>query len=100
MNISFPAPKLVPFLPKVSLKLGSKFRILCQAEQESIYHFSRSKNGHLLSSNAKYRIESSPDQSQLTIVSIELEDSANFSCSARNEQGLEDTQFTQLEVKG
>lgn len=99
MCILILAPKLFPFNPKSSLKLGAKFRILCQTEEEADYRFTWHKNGHPLLSNAKYRIESSQDQSQLTIAPIDLDDSANFSCTV-SDGNLKDTQATQLEVKG
>ena len=99
----FSAPKLVPFPPKMTHVLGTRYKWNCylsiQSKHTSTMRFSWFKNGQVLTNNSKYRIETSQDESQLTIAPLELDDAANFSCTVSN--GISsDTQYTLLQITG
>lgn len=97
------SPKLEEFKPKRFLNVGSKFAIFCSPHEGSKpFRFEWHKNGHLLSPSSSarsYHIDTSEDDSRLVIESLSPLDSANYSCSVRNDHGS-DTQFTVLAVKG
>jgi len=79
--------------------VDTKLKILCQPQEGSRpFRFEWHKNGRLLS-EATHRIETSDDDSLFVIDKLTTTDSANYSCSVRNDFGA-DTQFTILTVKG
>lgn len=96
------------FKPKQQFNLGQKFKLFCYSyEGSKPVAFEWSKNGLALESiidspssvNKKHKIDSSEDESRLTIDRLSGEDSGNYSCSARNDFGF-DRQSTLLVVKG
>lgn len=95
-------PKLDDFTPKRLQNVGTKFRIFCSLnEGTSPFQFVWTRNGRLLSiSDSRYQIETTLDNSVLTIPSLSLDDTdSNFTCSVRNEVGS-DFKSTILIVKG
>lgn len=95
-------PKLEEFIPKRSQELDTKLSIFCSVQQGTKpYKFEWYRNGQILStSDSRYRIETSIDNSVLTIPNLSiLDSSSNFSCSVRNHVG-HDTKSTILIVKG
>ena len=94
-------PKLNEFNPKRSQKIGTKLLIVCSPQEGTKpFHFEWHKNGHLLKgSELNHKIETNQDESWFTISNLKQTDSANYSCSVRNQFGT-DSQFTVFTVKG
>jgi hypothetical protein len=95
-------PKLIPLPQQSLLSEGSPFRLLCytSAGDKPIF-FQWTKNGQLLSNSPQthYKIENSKDVSEFLIKNVDRNDSANYSCIARNSFG-EDIMHSKLLVKG
>ena len=95
-------PKLDDFVPKRSQSLGTKFGLFCSLfEGSKPIQFEWLRNGRqLLPSDSRYRIETTIDNSVLTIPSLIISDTlSNFTCSVRNNVGS-DSKYTILTVKG
>lgn len=94
-------PKLADHVPQRSQDIGSKLRLFCSLEQSSQGEntFEWLKNERPLA-GSRYRIESHPDESSLTISKLSSEDSGNYSCFVRTSEGLTTQQSTILVVKG
>lgn len=95
------APKLGNFVPNYSQKIETKFKTLCSLQQgSSPIKFEWFKNGHpLIGSDARINIETDEDESRLSIRTLKLADSGNYSCAVRNDHGA-DTKWTVLVVTG
>ena len=93
-------PKIVGIKSEHAQNIGKKFIINCYLEQGTRpLKFEWRKNGLPLSSNEHYRIETSDEDSGLTIDRVDPFDSGNFSCIVSNTFGS-DSQSTSLLVKG
>ena len=94
-------PKLEEFKHRRTQNIGTKFTMFC-SPQEGIrpFHYEWFKNGQILpKSSSNHRIEMSEDNSLFIVHQLTPNDSANFSCSVRNQFGS-DSQYTLLTVKG
>ena len=102
-------PKLAPFFSHRSANVGSRFKIFCQVEEgtrEGLI-FQWTKNGKEVQStfNDDHRriIETSKDESTLTIDHLQPSDGGNYSCSVKMSTStsiISDHQTTLLTVKG
>lgn len=103
------APVLVKFQPMQSLNVDQKFKLFCylldgviggsDGQPVDTVQFEWAKNGRILHSSSKYRIDMMNDESFLTIEKLSITDTGNYSCTVRNQFGT-DVQYTQLTVKG
>jgi len=83
-----------------SQNIDTKFKVFCSVQTGSKpFLFEWLKNGHILPFGANYQVESSEDDSLLTIFKLSPNDSGNYSCVAKNQFGS-DSQSTLLSVKG
>ena len=93
-------PKIVEFKPQHSFNLGQKFKLFCYLNEGSKpINFEWFKNDKLIKPNSHYRIDTSEDESHLTIDRLSKNDNGNYSCSAKSQFGF-DKHSTQLIVKG
>ena len=101
--ISKSPPKLVELVPRRSQNVGTKLNLFCSVhEGHSPFQFEWFKNDQPILVDSyvhKYQIDTSEDNSLLTIVNLNDQDSANYSCMVRNDFGF-DSQTTILIVKG
>ena len=97
------APKLSELIPQRSQDAGTRLKIFCAVQKgQKPFEFEWYKNDQLISTkyhNHKYQIDSDDDTSHLAITNLDLNDSANYSCTVRNDHGS-DLQTTILIVKG
>ena len=96
------APKLIKLGSQRNQKIGSVFQIFCNIEEGSHpIFFEWFKNSVPLkpSPEVNYKIENSRLFSTLSIESIEMSDSANYSCFAKNSFGLDSTHIL-LNING
>ena len=95
-------PKLSENLPRRSQNIGTRFKVSCFVEDgQKPFRFEWRKNDQIIRSDfdQKYQIDSEDDSSRLTIIDLNINDSANYSCTVRNDFGF-DSQLTNLIVKG
>lgn len=100
-------PKLNEVVPRRNQLEGSKLNIFCAPQQGSKpFRFEWFKNGQPLhhsrpssSRLVRHRIDTSEDQSLLTIAKLVANDSGNYSCTVANQYG-HDTLATSVLVKG
>lgn len=103
------SPKLAPFISHRSANVGSRFKIFCQVEEgtrEGLI-FQWTKNGKKVQSNLnddhRQIIETSKDESTLTIDHLQPSDGGNYSCLVKmstSTSTISDHQTTLLTVKG
>ncbi|OTF76105.1 hypothetical protein BLA29_013355 [Euroglyphus maynei] len=100
-SLSSSPPKLSAIVPLRFQNAGSKFKIACFAEEgQKPFEFEwRQNNEKILMKPYKYQIDIDDDTSNLAILNLDAKDSANYSCTVRNEYGF-DSQTTRLIVKG
>ncbi len=94
-------PKLADSIANKAQNVGTKLKILCQAQEGSRpLRFTWQKNGQQLSSSTgKYNIDSTEEDSLLVIKQLAIEDSGNYTCSVGNSAGTVH-QTTVVIVKG
>nr|XP_027203955.1 uncharacterized protein LOC113797727 [Dermatophagoides pteronyssinus] len=95
------APKLGEHVSRRSQNVGTKLKITCFVQQgQKPFLFEWYKNDQLIfNDHHKYHIDSDDDTSLLAIANLNEKDSANYSCTVRNDFGF-DTQTTILIIKG
>ena len=99
---SYLSLKLAQHVPQRSQNFGTKLKIHCLLIEEtsSRPEFIWFKQDALLSSGSRYRIETSEEESILVIDKLIASDSANYTCTVRNNLQEKASQTTILTVKG
>lgn len=71
-------------IPNKSVDAGDSARFTCGLRRGKDVTFSWTKNGNVLTDNARIRISFDADLSVLTIRNTSVEDAGNYTCVAKN----------------
>ena len=98
------SPQISEFKKQYSANLNARLKLLCYLEDgdqpvQYTWHHNGKEIIKKLIKNDRISIEESGEESGLMISKVQLEDSGNYSCQAKNHVGI-DVQSTILVVKG
>lgn len=98
------APRLVEFKSPQYFNIGQKFKLLCYLNEgdkadKSVFVWTKNDLPLFAGASSRYRVDTFQDESHFTVEHLLSEDSANFTCSVKTNQGF-DKQTIILHVNG